>query len=290
MSNNDTKMVSMEDLLTETGASTNPELDLSGTTAHEFDEELDSPIPYQQYLAKFHDIEGHPDLEERETSVVSGVHFNTVREMNTYLEDGFEKISVDTQNELVNGKVRIKATKELTDRPAVVYTLEQKKQSLLSKIDSYSQKQYVSGFAFEVEKGNEETKAWFDTTDEDQSNFQTMYAASKSPDFETDPTYQGHIPMRGIPYDVYVSQSEISTQSGEEMTTQDWNALKQMYYFDAATMQRFMDDLARNIGTIKVTGWTLQNQVNTATEESFDQVQAAVYEAIGYEEPVEEGN
>lgn len=287
---NETKMVSMEDLLTETGASTNPELDLSGTTAHEFDEELDSPIVAQQYLAKFHDMEEYPELEERETSVVSGVHFNTVREMNTYLEDGFEKISVEEQNELVNGKVRNKATKELVDRPVKELTLAQKKSSLLSKIDAYSQKQYVSGFAFEVEKDNEETKAWFDTTDEDQSNFQTMYAASKSPDFETDPTYQGHIPMRGIPYDVYVSQSETVTQSGESMSTQDWNALKQMYYFDAATMQRFMDDLARNIGTIKVTGWTLQNQVNTATEENFDQVQAAIYEAIGYVEETTEEN
>lgn len=287
---NETKMVSMEDLLTETGASTNPELDLSGTTAHEFDEELDSPIVAQQYLAKFHDMEDYPELEERETSVVSGVHFNTVREMNTYLEDGFEKISVEEQNELVNGKVRNKATKELVDRPVKELTLAQKKSSLLSKIDAYSQKQYVSGFAFEVEKDNEETKAWFDTTDEDQSNFQTMYAASKSPDFETDPTYQGKIPMRGIPYDVYVSQSETATQSGESMSTQDWNALKQMYYFDAATMQRFMDDLARNIGTIKVTGWTLQNQVNTATEENFDQVQAAIYEAIGYVEETTEDN
>ena len=280
----------MEDLLTETGASTNPELDLSGTTAHEFDEELDSPIVAQQYLAKFHDMEDYPELEERETSVVSGVHFNTVREMNTYLEDGFEKISVEEQNELVNGKVRNKATKELVDRPVKELTLAQKKSSLLSKIDAYSQKQYVSGFAFEVEKDNEETKAWFDTTDEDQSNFQTMYAASKSPDFETDPTYQGKIPMRGIPYDVYVSQSETATHSGESMSTQDWNALKQMYYFDAATMQRFMDDLARNIGTIKVTGWTLQNQVNTATEENFDQVQAAIYEAIGYVEETTEEN
>ena len=280
----------MEDLLTETGASTNPELDLAGTTAHEFDEELDSPIVAQQYLAKFHDMEDYPELEERETSVVSGVHFNTVREMNTYLEDGFEKITVEQQNELVNGKVRNKSTKELVDRPVKELTLEQKKSSLLSKIDAYSQKQYVSGFAFEVEKDNEETKAWFDTTDEDQSNFQTMYAASKSPDFETDPTYQGHIPMRGIPYDVYVSQSETITQSGESMSTQDWNALKQMYYFDAATMQRFMDDLARNIGTIKVTGWTLQNQVNTATEENFDQVQAAIYEAIGYVEETTEEN
>lgn len=287
---NETKMVSMEDLLTETGASTNPELDLAGTTAHEFDEELDSPIVAQQYLAKFHDMEDYPELEERETSVVSGVHFNTVREMNTYLEDGFEKISVEEQNELVNGKVRNKATKELVDRPVKELTLAQKKSSLLSKIDAYSQKQYVSGFAFEVEKDNEETKAWFDTTDEDQSNFQTMYAASKSPDFETDPTYQGHIPMRGIPYDVYVSQSETVTQSGESMSTQDWNALKQMYYFDAATMQRFMDDLARNIGTIKVTGWTLQNQVNTASEENFDQVQAAIYEAIGYVEESTEEN
>ena len=272
----------MEDLLTETGASTNPELDLSGTTAHEFDEELDSPIVAQQYLAKFHDMEDYPELEERETSVVSGVHFNTVREMNTYLEDGFEKISVEEQNELVNGKVRNKATKELVDRPVKELTLAQKKSSLLSKIDAYSQKQYVSGFAFEVEKDNEETKAWFDTTDEDQSNFQTMYAASKSPDFETDPTYQGKIPMRGIPAETW--------ETIKDKSTQVQNAVKETYLFDSATMQRFMDDLARNIGTIKVTGWTLQNQVNTATEENFDQVQAAIYEAIGYVEETTEEN
>ena len=143
---------------------------------------------------------------------------------------------------------------------------------------------------FNVTEDDEGSKAHFDSTKEDQQTFSIMYDASKSPDFETDPTYQGHIPMRGIPYDVYVSQSETVTQSGESMSTQEWNALKQMYYFDAATMQRFMDDLARNIGTIKVTGWTLQNQVNTATEENFDQVQAAIYEAIGYVEETTEEN
>ena len=55
-------------------------------------------------------------------------------------------------------------------------------------------------------------------------------------------------------------------------------------------MQRFMDDLARNFGTIKVTGWTLQSQVENATEETFDAVQAAIYEAIGYVEESAEEN
>ena len=279
---NETKMVSMEDLLTETGASTNPELDLSGTTAHEFDEELDSPIVAQQYLAKFHDMEDYPELEERETSVVSGVHFNTVREMNTYLEDGFEKISVEEQNELVNGKVRNKSTKELVDRPVKELTLEQKKSSLLSKIDAYSQKQYVSGFMFNVTEGDEASKAHFDSTKEDQQTFSIMYDASKSPDFATDPTYQGKIPMRGIPAETW--------ETVKDKSTQEQNAVKETYLFDSATMQRFMDDLARNFGTIKVTGWTLQNQVEKATEETFDAVQAAIYEAIGYVEESTEEN
>ena len=272
----------MEDLLTETGASTNPELDLSGTTAHEFDEELDSPIVAQQYLAKFHDMEDYPELEERETSVVSGVHFNTVREMNTYLEDGFEKITVEEQNELVNGKVRNKSTKELVDRPVKELTLEQKKSSLLSKIDAYSQKQYVSGFMFNVTEDDEGSKAHFDSTKEDQQTFSIMYDASKSPDFATDPTYQGKIPMRGIPAETWET---IKTKS-----TQEQNAVKETYLFDSATMQRFMDDLARNFGTIKVTGWTLQSQVENATEETFDAVQAAIYEAIGYVEESTEKN
>ena len=279
---NETKMVSMEDLLTETGASTNPELDLSGTTAHEFDEELDSPIVAQQYLAKFHDMEDYPELEERETSVVSGVHFNTVREMNTYLEDGFEKISVEEQNELVNGKVRNKSTKELVDRPVKELTLEQKKSSLLSKIDAYSQKQYVSGFMFNVTEGDEASKAHFDSTKEDQQTFSIMYDASKSPDFVSDPTYQGKIPMRGIPAETW--------ETVKDKSTQEQNAVKETYLFDSATMQRFMDDLARNFGTIKVTGWTLQNQVEKATEETFDAVQAAIYEAIGYVEESTEKN
>ena len=279
---NETKMVSMEDLLTETGASTNPELDLSGTTAHEFDEELDSPIVAQQYLAKFHDMEDYPELEERETSVVSGVHFNTVREMNTYLEDGFEKITVEEQNELVNGKVRNKSTKELVDRPVKELTLEQKKSSLLSKIDAYSQKQYVSGFMFNVTEDDEGSKAHFDSTKEDQQTFSIMYDASKSPDFATDPTYQGKIPMRGIPAETW--------ETIKDKSTQEQNAVKETYLFDSATMQRFMDDLARNFGTIKVTGWTLQSQVENATEETFDAVQAAIYEAIGYVEESAEEN
>ena len=126
-----TTMTSMESLLKETGAGT--ELDLTGTSSTPYDETLDSPIIGQQYLAKFHPLANYEtQYEERESSVVSGVHFNTPREMQTYLDDGYEKISVDMQNGLVNGKIRDIKTKELVDRPPVIIPLEDKKSSLFT--------------------------------------------------------------------------------------------------------------------------------------------------------------
>ena len=98
----ETNITSMEDLLAETGAG-GSDLDLTGTSTVEYDETLDSPIIGQQYLAKFEPLKGHEDeLEERKSSVVSGVHFNTLREMQTYLDDGYEKITVAEQEALVN--------------------------------------------------------------------------------------------------------------------------------------------------------------------------------------------
>ena len=89
------EITSMEELMEETGVTPVSDVDLSTTSSQVYDEELDSPIIGQQYLAKFAPLQDHEDeLEERKSSVVSGVHFNTLREMQTYLDDGYEKITV----------------------------------------------------------------------------------------------------------------------------------------------------------------------------------------------------
>ena len=258
-----TTMTSMESLLKETGAGT--ELDLTGTSSTPYDETLDSPIIGQQYLAKFHPLANYEtQYEERESSVVSGVHFNTPREMQTYLDDGYEKISVDMQNGLVNGKIRDIKTKELVDRPPVIIPLEDKKSSLLSRIDNYTEKTITSGFEFNVTSGTITGPAMFDSTKEDQMTFSTMYAASQSPNFENTPPYNGFIPMRGRKI----------TKDLNKTTVVDTE--KQIYQLDQNNMQFFSDALALHIGKCKQIGWSLQNKVNEADEGTWDKVSAEI--------------
>lgn len=264
-----TTMTSMEDLLSETG---NGDLDLSGTSNVPYDEELDSPIIGQQYLAKFHALENYEtEYEERESSVVSGVHFNTAREMQTYLDDGYVKISVEEQNALVDGGVRRISDGMIVERPPVIVPFESKKAALLSRIDSYSAKRYVGGFYYNVTSGPLTGWGYFDSSEEDQQNFSTMYAATQSPNFETHPIYQGFIPMRG----------RVVTNKGEE--SEVIAADKSMFYLNKENMQLFMDAFAEHVGYVKTEGWSLQNMVNNATEETWDEVEAQVLAVIGEE-------
>lgn len=270
----ETTMTTMEDLLSETGAGT--ELDLTGTSNTPYDEELDSPIIGQQYLAKFHPLTNYEtEYEERESSVVSGVHFNTPREMQTYLDSGYEKISVEEQNELVNGKIRNIVTKELCDRPPVIIPLETKKESLISRVNSFTAKNITGGFEFEVTSGSQTGLAKFDSSEQDQMTFSTMYAASQSPNFETTEPYNGFIPMRGYPITISEVNGESVKTIGEE---------KLVYLLDKQNMQFFSDSLALHIGSCKQYGWSLQYKVNGATEETWDTVYAEVMAIVAPEE------
>ena len=266
----ETNITSMEDLLAETGAG-GSDLDLTGTSSIEYDETLDSPIIGQQYLAKFHPLENYEDqYEERESSVVSGVHFNTPREMQKYLDQGYEKITVDEQNALCNGKVRTIDTKELADKPPVIIPLADKKKNLEARVDSYTEKSITGGFYFTVTEGPVTGKAKFDSSKEDQMTFSTMYAASKSPDFATTEPYNGYIPMRGYPVSRAVDGSEVLSD-------------KIIYQLNGAMMQAFSDALALHIGSCKQVGWALKAKVEEATELNWETIEAEVLAVIGSE-------
>lgn len=129
--------------------------------------------------------------------------------------------------------------------------LETAKKTKLKEVDNWIAIAITSGFKSKA--GGE--KAVFDSTETDQQNLQIMLNASKSKDFETDPTYQGRIPIRGIP---------------------DGTEEKKVYSMDAAQMQLLNDDLARHIGSSKIVGWTLQEMVKTAT--SKEDVEAITWE------------
>lgn len=119
-------------------------------------------------------------------------------------------------------------------------TLDALKQQKLSAIDALTRKHITSGFV-STAKGTANT---YDSTEEDQMTFATMYAASRSADFSTNETYHGQIPIRAVP------------QGG---TT------KVVLCHNTAEMQKLIDDLALHIGKCKQIGWTLQSQVSSAT-------------------------
>jgi len=260
-------MTSMETLLSETG---NGDLDLSGTNGVPYDEDQDAPIIGQQYLATFQDLKDYEDtLEERTSSVVSSVHFKTKREMQVWIDKGYEPITVEEQNALVNGGVRRKSDGQIVDRPPVIVPLSSRIDRLLSQIDGYTADQITGGFIFNVTStipGGPLGSAKFDSSKEDQMTFSTMYAASKSPDFDTTEPYLGHIPMRGYP----IVDGEVSDT-------------KQVFYLDAANMQGFSDALALHIGNCKMNGWQLQSKAKAATEETIDAVEQEIWDAIRYD-------
>lgn len=268
--NENTTLTSMEDLMEQTGAGSASDLDLSGTSNVPYDEDKDAPIIGQQYLATFQDLKDYEELyEERTSSIVSGVHYTTYRQMEEWIAKGYQKITVEEQNALVDGGVRRKSDGAIVPRPPVIIPLQSRIDSLLSQIDSYTAEQITGGFTFEVTStipGGPLGLAKFDSSKEDQMTFSTMYAASKSPDFDTTEPYLGHIPMRGYP----VVDGEVSDT-------------KQVYYLDAVNMQGFSDALALHIGNCKMNGWQLQSKAKAATEETIDAVEQEIWEAIGYD-------
>ncbi len=252
-----TTLTSMEDLMDQTGAE---------TSNAPYDEE-DDRIEGQQYLATFQDLKDYEDLyEERTSSIVSGVHFETKTQMQEWIAKGYQMITVEEQEALVNGGVRRKSDGAIVDRPPVIVPLEDRIARLISQINDYTANRIVGGFAFEVTSGPVTGTAKFDSSKEDQMTFATMYAASKSPDFETTPPYNGFIPMRGY--------KAISGGFEPEKT---------VFYLNAENMQRFSDALALHIGTCKTEGWQLQNTAKAATAETIDTVEQQIWQAIGYD-------
>ena len=268
-------LTSMEDLMEQTGAGSSGDLDVSGTSNVPYDEEKDAPIIGQQYLATFQDLKDYEDeYEERTSSVVSGVHFHTVREMEQWIAKGYQKITVEEQNALVNGGVRRKSDGAIVDRPPIIVPLADRISRLLSQIDAYTAERITGGFIFEVTSTPYTGKAMFDSSKEDQMTFSTMFAASQSPDFPDHPTYHGRIPMRGR------AISEMGIIADE----------KTVYYLDAENMLAFEAALAEHLGQCKMEGWNLQSIAKAATAETIDAVEQQIWQAIGYEPEVEPEN
>ena len=266
MPDNET-LTSMEDLMEQTGAGSSGDLDVSGTSNVPYDEEKDAPIIGQQYLATFQDLKDYEDeYEERTSSVVSSVHFHTYREMEQWIAKGYQKITVEEQNALVNGGVRRKSDGAIVDRPPVIVPLADRISRLLSQIDAYTAEQITGGFVSEVTSGPNPGTAKFDSSKEDQNTFSMMYAASQSPDFETTEPYRGFIPCRGY-----------------RAISGGFEPEKEVFYLNAENMQKLMDNLAMHTGECKLEGWQLQNTAKAATAETIDAVEQQIWEHIGYD-------
>ena len=230
-------------------------------------EEDDDRIEGKQYLATFQDLKDYEDLyEERTSSIVSGIHFETRNQMQEWINRGYQPITVEEQEALVNGGVRRKSDGAIVDRPPVIVPLSSRIERLLNQIDSYTAEQITGGFVSEVTSGPNPGTAKFDSTTNDQNTFSMMFAASQSPDFETTPPYNGFIPCRGYR----------AIDGGFEPE-------KEVFYLDAENMQRLMDNLALHTGQCKIVGWDLQSKAKAATEETIDAVEQEIWEAIGYD-------
>ena len=229
-------------------------------------EEDDDRIEGQQYLATFHDLKDYEDLyEERTSSIVSGVHFETRSQMQEWIAKGYQMITVEEQEALVNGGVRRKSDGAIVDRPPVIVPLEDRIARLISQINDYTANKIVSGFISEVTSGPNPGSAKFDSSKEDQNTFSMLYAASLSPDFATS-EYKGFIPCRGY-----------------RVIDGGFEPEKEVFYLNAENMQRLMDNLARHTGQSKLEGWDLQNTAKAATAETIDAFEQHIWQTIGYE-------
>lgn len=121
-----------------------------------------------------------------------------------------------------------------------VISLEEAKARKLAEINAWTKAKIVGGFVSNASGAN----VTYDSDEETQSTMQTMYVATKSPDFANHPDYQGVIPVRG-----FAEGSEV----------------KAVFYLSAIQVQKFMDDLALHIGKCKQEGWPKQSLVEAAT-------------------------
>lgn len=121
--------------------------------------------------------------------------------------------------------------------------LDELKAAKLLEIDKMT-KQHITGGFKSAAKG---TMHIYGSTEVDQLTFSAMYAASKSPDFETTEPYHGQIPIRTVP-------------EGQREKIVIWHS--------ATQMQKVIDDLALHIGRCKQIGWKLQEQAKAAVNPS----------------------
>lgn len=121
-----------------------------------------------------------------------------------------------------------------------INTLNELKAFKLAEVNAWTKNKIIGGF-FSNASG-EIVK--YDSDEDTQTTMNTMYNASKSPDFETNPIYQGLIPVRGFA---------------------EGSNVKEKFYLNAAQIQKFMDDLAMHIGTSKQEGWDKQKLLEDAT-------------------------
>lgn len=126
-------------------------------------------------------------------------------------------------------------------------TLDQRKDKLRIEMAAAAEHDYISGF--ESDAGGE--KAIFDSSTNDQTTLLSMNASAQSPNFENDPTYKGFIPMRGVP---------------------EGQTAKKTYYLTATQMQQLVDDWNRHYGAVKLKHWTIQAQIDAATDETLDKI------------------
>lgn len=119
-------------------------------------------------------------------------------------------------------------------------TPEEQQAAKLQEIDTWTAQHITGGFVSSA-LGASHT---YDSEQVDQDNIKLMHAASMSPSFETDPTYQGHVPIRAIP----VGQT-----------------VKVVLMHNKTQLQALIDDMARHIGSCKQIGWQLQATVAAAT-------------------------
>lgn len=120
------------------------------------------------------------------------------------------------------------------------FNLDEAKVTKLKFVDSQVESHIVNGFQSSA-SGSKHT---YDSQVVDQDNIKLMHQASLSPDFDTDPIYQGQVPIRAIP---------------------DGQTDKVILMHNKAQLQLLIDDMARHIGACKMRGWQLQDQVNAAT-------------------------
>lgn len=166
--------------------------------------------------------------------------------------DGY--IQSETQIDTINNRYIGGTWQKVVNPVAIVLqnepTLEDEKSLKLSMIDSWIAIAITNGF---LSRASGITYL-YDSEQVDQENIKLMHQASLDPTFDTDPVYQGQVPIRGVP------EGEVS---------------KEIVMHSKSQLQALISDLARHIGACKVRGWQLQAEVAAATTQ--EELEAIVW-------------